>query len=158
MAARPAFSDGGSPGVLNMAGTGTLVLGGVNTYTGGTVISSGTLRATNNSSVGTGNVALDGGIFQSGVDGLNFSNTFSITANNGTIDTHGNILTIGGAISGPGALTTNDVFNGKLILTGTNTYIGGNGGTLQIGNGATTGKIVGAATVNGDGTLDFTKA
>lgn len=46
---------------LGNGGGGTLVLSGVNTYSGGTVISASVVQVTNNSSVGTGTVTLDGG-------------------------------------------------------------------------------------------------
>ena len=55
-----------------------------------------------------------------------------------------NALTYSGEISGTGALVKNGI--GTLMLTGENTFSGGttiNAGILQIGNGGTTGSIVG---------------
>jgi autotransporter-associated beta strand protein len=49
--------------------------------------------------------------------------------------------------------------SGTLVLTGTNTYSGGttiSAGTLQIGNGGTTGSITGNVTDNG--TLAFNRS
>ena len=56
----------------------------------------------------------------------------------------------GGAITGTGALQ--QFGPGTLVLTGTNTYTGGttiSAGTLQLGNGGTTGSIVGNVVDNG---------
>ena len=53
-------------------------------------------------------------------------------------------LTYGGVISGTGSLTKSGT--GTLTLTGDNTYTGGttiSAGTLQIGNGGTTGSVAG---------------
>jgi fibronectin-binding autotransporter adhesin len=142
-----AISDGASPGVVDMTGAGTLVLSGLNTYSGGTVISAGTLQVTNNSSGGTGTVTLDGGAFQSGAAGLAFANPFAINTTGGTIDTQANTLTLSGAIgngTGTGALTK--IGTGTLVLTGTDTYTGGttiSAGTLQLGSGGTSGSILG---------------
>src|SRR6202044_877696 len=55
-----------------------------------------------------------------------------------------------GVVSGTGALTLSGT--GTLTLTGTNTFGGGttiSAGTLQIGNGGTTGSIVGNVADNG---------
>jgi autotransporter-associated beta strand protein len=60
-------------------------------------------------------------------------------------------VTFGGVISGSGALQQNG--SGTLILTATNTYSGGttiSAGTLQIGNGGTSGAITGNVTDNGN--------
>ena len=57
-------------GLVDQIGGGTTILTGVNTYTGGTTISAGVLEVANNSSVGTGGIALDGGAFRSGAAGL----------------------------------------------------------------------------------------
>src|SRR5579864_5302375 len=148
------ISDGSSPGILDMNGAGTLVLSGPNTYSGGTVISGGILQPTNNSSVGSGGVTLDGGVFQSGAPGLAFANGFAINKTGGTIDTQANTLMLSGTISdgnGSGALTKTG--SGMLILTGNDTYTGGttiSAGTLLLGIGGTTGSIVGNATDSGN--------
>ena len=59
-------------------------------------------------------------------------------------------MTYGGVVSGTGSLT--QAGSGTLILTGANTYSGGttiSAGTLQIGNGGTTGSIAGNVADNG---------
>jgi autotransporter-associated beta strand protein len=143
---------------VQQLGNSTLVLSGANTYTGGTTISAGALQVTNNSSVGSGNVTLNGGLFQAGgLSNLTFSNNFKInnTAFGSAIDANGVLLTISGNISGPGALTVLDTSfgGGRVILTGTNTYTGGTTictcATLQLGTLATTASIVGDVTNDG---------
>ena len=73
------------------------------------MISSGALRVTNASSVGTGKVTLDGGAFQAGAAALSFTNAFAINTTGGTIDTQANTLTLSGPIGNgngtTGALT-----------------------------------------------------
>ncbi len=132
------ISNGSSPGVLEMSGAGTLALSGINSYSGGTTISSGVLQVTNKNSVGTGAVTLNGGTFQAGGAGLSFGNAFAINTTGGTIDTQANTLTLSGAISNgngsTGALTK--IGSGTLIFSGTSNYTGAtnvNGGILQAG-------------------------
>ncbi|MBV8295112.1 MAG: autotransporter-associated beta strand repeat-containing protein, partial [Mycobacterium sp.] len=83
---------------MQQIGSGTTILTAYNTYTGGTTVSAGTLQVTNNNSVGTGVVTLDGGIFQAGADGLNISNPFNVNTTGGAVDTNGNTLTLAGVI------------------------------------------------------------
>ncbi len=139
---------------------GIVVLSGANTYSGGTTISNGVfLQVTNNSSVGTGGVTLNGGAFQAGAGSLVFSNAFGLTSVVGgsAIDANGYTLTIAGNINdsgGPGALTIIDSFGGgTVIFTGANAYTGGTTicacGALQLGDAGTTGSIVGAVTNEG---------
>jgi outer membrane autotransporter protein len=122
-------------GALAKVGAGTLVLSGVNAYAGGTTISGGVLQATNNSSVGTGAVTLDGGAFQAGADGLAFANNFALTgAVSNTIDTQAYSLTLSGAVSGAGGFTK--LGSGVLTLSGAGAYAGAtfvDAGTLQAG-------------------------
>jgi autotransporter-associated beta strand protein len=111
------------------------VLSGVNTYTGGTTIAGGLVQATNNSSVGTGVVALNGGGFQTGANGLAFGNGFMLDAGaTNIIDTQAFSLNLSGAISGAGGFTKQG--SGVLTLSGSSSYSGAtnvSAGTLQGG-------------------------
>src|SRR5262249_17039617 len=118
-------------------GTGTLTLGAVNTYSGGTDIEQGTLRTSIANAFNSGgfvNVA-SGAAF----DLNNFNQTIgaltgagNITLGSGTLTAGNNSSTIvSGGISGTGGLVKNGT--GTLVLTGTNTYTGGttvNAGSL----------------------------
>ena len=65
---------GGGSGRLIKVGPGMLILGGTNTYTGGTYINGGTLRATDGIGLsGSGALTLQGGVFETGV---NFTRTY----------------------------------------------------------------------------------
>jgi outer membrane autotransporter protein len=124
-------------GSLTQIGPGTTILTGNNTYTGGTVISAGTLQIGNGGT--TGAVVGD------------------ITDNGALVVDRSGTLTLPGVISGPGSLS--QIGPGTTILTASNTYTGGtsiSAGTLQLGNGGTTGSIVGPVTDNG--TLAFDRS
>ncbi|WP_186378598.1 autotransporter-associated beta strand repeat-containing protein, partial [Yersinia kristensenii] len=111
-------------GSLNQAAIGVLTLTGDNTYAGGTTISAGTLQIGNGGT--TGSVVGD------------------IVNNSALSFNRSDALTYSGVISGSGSL--NQAGNDVLTLTGDNTYAGGttiSAGTLQIGNGGTTGAIAG---------------
>ncbi|CAN7620933.1 autotransporter-associated beta strand repeat-containing protein [Bosea sp. LjRoot9] len=116
-------------GVLQQNGGGTLILTGTNLYTGGTTINAGILQIGDGGSTGS----IVGDVTNNAILAVNRSDA----------------LTLPGDISGTGVLQQNGT--GTLILTGTNIYTGGttiNAGTLQIGNGGTTGSIVGDITNN----------
>lgn len=53
----------GSGGLLIKNGAGTLTLSGSSTYSGGTIVNSGTLRAGHDNALGTGSVVVEGGVF-----------------------------------------------------------------------------------------------
>ena len=148
-------------GVLQQRGPGTTILTAANTYTGGTIVSAGTL-----------------GLGSAG----SLAPTGALTVNGGTFDLNGNIQTVG-ALSGTGgvlalgsgALTTDSASNtalasaitgtggltkqglGTLNLTGTNTYTGPTSvtaGTLAVNGTLTSNVTVGAAgTLGGNGTI-----
>ena len=123
-------------GSFTKAGPGELTLTGSGTY-GGTAITAGTLR------IGAG-----------GTTGSIVGNV----ADNGTLAfDRSDSVTFGGIISGTGNLV--QLGAGTLILTGNSTYSGGttiSPGTLQLGNGGTSGSIAGHVT--DDGALVFNRS
>ena len=143
-------------GVLRQYGSGTLVLSGVNTYSGGTLINAGTLSIAADANLGTGALVIDGGTLQT-------TSTFSsgrpttLSTKGGTIETvTGTTFTAEGGFGGEGALTKSG--GGTLTLRGFNTYSGGtriDAGTLSISNDANLGASSGAVTFGG-GTLQTT--
>ncbi|AIF45934.1 autotransporter-associated beta strand repeat-containing protein [Dyella japonica] len=124
-------------GSVTQQGTGTTILAGNNTYDGGTTISAGTLQLGNGGT--TGSIVGD-------------------VTDNGTLAfDRSDVVTFPGLIAGSGSVT--QLGTGTTILTGNNTYTGGttiSAGTLQLGNGGTTGSIVGDVTDNG--TLAFDRS
>ncbi|HEY4254055.1 MAG TPA: autotransporter outer membrane beta-barrel domain-containing protein, partial [Roseomonas sp.] len=122
---------------LNKTDFGTLVLTGANTYGGGTTISGGTLQLGDGGTSGS----IMGNVLNNGTLAFNRSDT----------------VTFGGAISGSGAVV--QMSAGTLILTGNNSYAGLttiSQGTLQIGDGGTSGGIQG--NVLNNGTLVFNRS
>jgi len=154
------LSDGTGTLALIKAGSGTLVLAGSNSYSGGTSISGGgELDVTSDSNLGasTGSITISGGSTLATLSGSTaiFTTTRSIflsgnSAN--TIDIRGSsIVTDNGVIQD---LTSGGTFTksggGTLILGGTNTYTGNTtisngtltiGGAGQLGSGSYAGNI-----------------
>ena len=115
-------------GGFEKLGAGTLTLSGASTYAGVTTITAGTLRI-------EGAGALSGG---------------GITNNAALVFARSDTVTLANAISGTGTLT--QAGSGTLILTGANTHTGlttiNAGGTIQVGDGGTSGQISGGAVLN----------
>jgi autotransporter-associated beta strand protein len=124
-------ANAGSWGLL-FNGAGTLTLAAVDSYSGGTTISAGTLQLGSGSNIGSinGDVS-DDAIF---------------------VDDDAGSDTLDGAISGSGTFA--QIGSGTTILTGADSVGGGTtieAGTLQLGDGATTGSLVNLGA--DDGTL-----
>ena len=132
-------------GGINKTDAGTLVLNGQNTYRGGTTVSGGVLSvsADNNLGVHDASLTLNGGMLRYG-KGFDTDRHVVLGQNGGAIDTNGHQATLSTALMGNGSLTK--VGKGTLILTADSKATGGtviNGGVLQLGNGGTTGAVIG---------------
>jgi autotransporter-associated beta strand protein len=149
---------------VTKTGAGTLTLSGVNTYTGGTYVTDGTLKiGASERLLNTGAFTVAGGTF----DLQNFTETVGpVVLSTGAINGSGTGTLIGSSydvrdgsasaiLGGPASLTKNT--EGTVTLTGANTYTGTttvNEGQLVIA--APTGSALGsttAITVNADGNL-----
>ena len=135
------------PGNLTKLGMGTFTLTGANTYTGGTNLNAGILAVNSDANLGTGPLSFNGGILEALTAGTGINSTKAVTLNAGGgtfLADPATTSTLGGPISGVGSLTKAGI--GTLVLAGNNTYTGGttvSAGTLQLGNGGTTGSISG---------------
>ena len=156
------FNRGGvvsGDGGLNKLGTGTLAMNNVNTYTGTTTISAGTLSLIADSGLGTapgaataGQLVLNGGTLGATADFTLASNRGIALASTSTIDVSSSkTLTYSGVISGSGGLIKNGA--GTVELLGRNLFDGNitlNAGTITINSSASLGDYA-----SGSGNLTF---
>ena len=148
-------------GGLSLTG-GTETLTGQNSYTGTTTVGSGTLALAGNGSIAASSGVIANGIFD--VSGTNNGVAIRSLSGAGTVTLGGQNLiltdahdTFAGAITGTGGV---EIAAGTASWTGGNTYSGLttiSRGTLQIGDGGTTGSL-GTGSVVNNGTLAFDRA
>ncbi|HKU54446.1 MAG TPA: autotransporter domain-containing protein [Rhizomicrobium sp.] len=127
-------------GGLGQIGIGTLTLTGANTYSGGTVISSGTLQLGTPTTAGS----ISGNVLNNAKLQFDRSDTYVFAGN----------------ISGSGIVWL--AGQGTVILTGTNSYAGDTtvfiNSNLQAGNGGTTGSLTNGLIHVGGGTVTFNRS
>jgi fibronectin-binding autotransporter adhesin len=148
--------------LLTKSDAGTLVLGGANTYRGGTAVTAGTLQvsADNNLGAASGGLALDNGTLRYGA-GFASARAVTLGDNGGGVDTNGNDAALNGAITGTGTGALTKSGAGTLTLAGANTYGGGtsvNAGTLQGNTTSLQGNIINNANVAFDQAANGTYA
>jgi autotransporter-associated beta strand protein len=168
-----ADNGSGTGGLTKSNTTGTLVLGGANTYSGDTTVSGGTLQLGNVAAIpsgtGKGNLALAAG---STLDLNNLSPTVNGLSGAGTVTNgltgsvtftagaYSQTGTFGGLIQdGNGTVAFTKTGSGTLTLTSSNSYSGNTtidaGGTLEIANAAALPSGVGKGNVIVNGALDL---
>jgi fibronectin-binding autotransporter adhesin len=139
-------------GSVQQMGAGILVLGGNNTYTGGTVVTQGTLSVGSASALGAGAVSMAAGTALSITDGVTLANALTLSGDPDIGVATGETATLSGVI-GDGAQAGDLVKTGggTLVLSGANTYTGGTevaAGTLDV-----SGSVIGQVTVDGGAIL-----
>ena len=163
-------------GTLQKTGTGTWNLSGVNTYTGSTTVSAGTLQLGNNDALGgttSATTIASGAIVD--LNGFATAEPFvisgSLVNNAGTSATASGNITLTtaailsgsgnaaatGIISGTGTLTKSGI--GTWILSGTNSYTSTttvSTGTLQLGNNAALGTTTATTIATGATAVSYT--
>lgn len=149
----------GGNGGINKLDTGTLILSGVNSYAGATIVAGGILRAGVGGALPTGTSVT---IATGATLDLAASQTIAGLAGTGSVTLSGGSLTTGGGntdtryagtISGSGGLTK--AGSGVFTLAGANSYTGAtnvSAGTLRLDGGSTAGG--GALSVASGATLD----
>ncbi len=161
------ISDGpAAGGSLYKTGAGTLTLTGNNTFTGTVTIAGGTVEANSSEALGnsltatTNNLIFDGGTLRAIADinaGAPVTRTVQLLGN-GTFDTNGHNMTIGGPVVGTGNLIK--AGSGNLTLTQggatNNTYLGETivqQGSLVAAYAGSLGAATGGTTVESGGSL-----
>ncbi|MBI2512381.1 MAG: autotransporter-associated beta strand repeat-containing protein [Opitutae bacterium] len=149
-------------GGLAKSGAGTLTLGAANSYTGGTTLNAGTLALGNNSALGTGTLTVNGGTLTASGGARTLSNSVTLAADltiggsqdltlSGGIALGGNrtftidntgTTTFSGSLTEPWYSDITKAGNGRLVLSGSNTFSGAmivNAGTLAVTNSGALG-------------------
>jgi len=164
-------SGGASGAVWRIGGAGTVVIAGASTTVASlTVTSNAKITGSGTFSDGTGNLALNtstvdlGGTSQT-VGALSFVGTNSalsngtITVTSISVNNSSGTVNVSANLQGSGAAFT-QIGNGKITLSGTNTYTGStniNAGTLQLGNAGATGSLSTSSAITNNATLAFSR-
>ena len=130
-------------GSVVQQGSGTLLLLGKNTYTGGTIVNGGTIAIVDDSGLGAPSSSLtlsNGTLASYGMDVISTRSVTLVGTGTLSVPIPSFQLDMRGPISGDGSLIKNGP--GILVLSGANTYTGGTSvlaGTLVVGSSSSLG-------------------
>lgn len=148
--------NGGGTVALGKSGSGSLALTGANTYTGGTFLSSGTLEFASGSLGSSGTVTLSGGTLRWASGNTQDISSRLAFSGSTALDTNGNDVSLGSALTGGSSLILTKSGAGTLTLSGASSALSSawtiTGGTLKAGHVQAFG--TGAIRVEG-GVLDL---
>lgn len=162
--------DQGGTLALIKSGSGTQIISsssplGNNSYTGVTQINGGTLQVGNSLALGSsGNISFGGGTlrYTSGsASGTDYSGRIKSSGSAINLDTNGQIVTMAGTIDNSNTAGLTKLGAGTLVLADANTYTGTTTittGTLQIGNGGSTGSLSSSSGIVNNGSLVFNRS
>ncbi len=163
-----AITGGAYSLIKDGTGTGSLILSGANTFTGGVYINNGILQMRSNAALGNGGTTtIAAGAALEVANNITANEPISVIGSGvggaGAIHNVGGANTLSGAMTLTGATTiaadTGTTLNLTGGITGTNPGLTLNGaGTFTIGSGASTGVIAlgtGGVTINNTGTTTF---
>ena len=168
---------GGST-AITLNGAGALVLSGDNTFSGGTTITTGTLRVGHDRALGSAGLTLNGGgLSNAGASAITIANDLSLTADiglgsatfagaldlTGAVDFTGTTrtLTVASGVSLSGVVSNGGLTKagtGALTLNAANTYAGDttvSAGSLLQGRANALGAVTNLLTVGTAGTVDL---
>ena len=141
---------GGAPASPSSHGQGVLVLSGANDFTGGTIVSSGSLAAAHSSAFGTGTVTVSSGA-QLQIRGVNIANTININGSNALFSNESSGSNLSGTVnlqSNSGIKLASNNGNATMTLSGT-LNLGGN--TLTVDTINSNPSVTLSAVINGSG-------
>ncbi|SDY01337.1 autotransporter-associated beta strand repeat-containing protein [Pseudomonas kuykendallii] len=148
-------------GALDKNGSGTLLLGQANAFSGGTTLRAGTLRLGNGQALGTGALHVAGAAALDSTRALSVGNDVQLDARLSVAGTQD--LTLSGVLSGNGGLLKQGI--GSLTLAGSNSHAGDTtlaAGRLVLANAAALGNsrlnVTGASTLDSDRALNVGNA
>ena len=173
-------------GGLTKNGAAALTINNANTYSGGTMLSTGTLNINNGFAIGTGSLSIAAGATIDNTSGsaitlmsnnpqtwggnFTFGGHNALNMGAGAVTITGNLtvttggtaaLTVGPIGQSGGTWQVTEAGSGMLVLSGNNSYSGSttiSGGTLQIGNGGTAGSLSIESAITDNGTLAFDRS
>ncbi len=154
-----AIGEAGGAWGLRKSGSGTLTLGGANTYSGGTTLRGGTLALASAGALGTaGAISFSGGTLRfSAANAGDYSARFSTADGQAfRLDTAGQAVTLAAALASAGGSLAK-LGAGTLTLNGASTYTGTTAieaGTLKAGNVAQL-PVNGAVAIAAGAQFDF---
>jgi fibronectin-binding autotransporter adhesin len=126
-------------GVLSKSTTGTLMLSNINTHTGGTAVTSGTLVWSSGSLGATGNITINGGVLQWGTGNTTDVSSRLTLVNNGsaTLNTGTNDITLNNTFGSNSSSSISKFGSSSLFINAPATFSGGSlisEGTIKTGN------------------------